>query len=774
MYKLSERCRRLRDDAVNAKPLNRQILAQRALLYEAGVYESINESRPVRIAAGLANIMRNARPIIQDGELIVGYNYADGNDLDSWRPRDPEEDLNRVLKSGFTGEQLKAYFDHHDEVGRALEYGGTGYGYRPNRHPRVAELCPFVKDFTQQELDLDVEWAAIGRCISDNHSAINFIDAVSLGFTGLKTKVEVFEKINGKNDMYEAMKVVCDAACALGENYAKKAGEMAEAETRPERKKELMQIAETCRRVPAYPARTFREAVQSFLFAHYISTWEDGINANSLGRLDHLFYPYYKRDIEEGILTREEAFELICCLWVKLYRDYDVQQSCVGGVKRDGSDGVNELSWMMLDATEEMNFIRCLSVRLNKNSDRAFIRRALEVVAHVQKGIPFFFNDDALIPSLTSAGIPLEDARDYVQVGCVETAIWGRSNPHAVSGETNLLKALEYVFGNGQSLFAPERKPGLETGTLDQFRTYEDFYAAVCRQMEHLIHVSCKKVMLWTKVSVNNPKPVKSLLTVGCIETGRDFNNAGAQYDYYQMMMAGIPNLADSLMAVKKLVYEDRRITLEELRDQMAQNFPDEALRQWCLRKAPKYGNDEDEVDRMAADIITFASERLKEQSEVYMMNFHIQPFSYHWMVDHGRVTAATPDGRKKGEIIAYSLSPMQGRDFNGLTALLNSLCKLPTTICPGTISAIVEVDPKLMSDDNLDVLTDVLRAAVDQKISNVQFNTIDADTLRDAQLHPEMHSNLAVRVSGYSKKFNLLDRTLQDHIIERTKHQCL
>jgi len=281
--------------------------------------------------------------------------------------------------------------------------------------------------------------------------------------------------------------------------------------------------------------------------------------------------------------------------------------------------------------------------------------------------------------------------------------------------------------------------------------------------------------MLWTKAAETNAvKPVKSLLTEGCLESNRDFNNHGSKYDYYQIMLGGIPNLADALMVIKKLVYEDRKYTLPFFYDQMQQNFPNEAFRQECIHKVPKFGNDIDEVDAIASEIIDFSCDVLNEMEDKYHLPFHAQPFTFLWMVEHGRFTAATPDGRKKGEIIAYSVSPMQGRDFNGFTALLNSLAKLPTRRCPGTTSAIVEVDPKLFTDNNIDRFVDILISAARKGLCNIQFNTIDAETLIDAQKYPEKYANLAVRVSGFSQKFDLLDKALQDHIIGRTKHKCL
>ncbi len=264
-----------------------------------------------------------------------------------------------------------------------------------NEKPLLQYVFP---ELTAEETDSGAEWAAVGRCIDGNHSVIGYEKVLKFGFKGLEEQVVRYEKQNGTNPLYRSMKEICTAACEMGKKYANAAKELKASGNGQYLEKDLDEIIRVCERVPENPASNFREAIQSLWFAHIINTWEDHINANSLGRLDQILYPYYAADIEKGILTKEDAFELICCLWIKLYLNYDVQQSCVGGTSPDGSSEVNDLSYMMLDATEQLDFIRCLSVRFSKNTEKAFIRRALEVVGHVQKGVPFFFNDDVMIP----------------------------------------------------------------------------------------------------------------------------------------------------------------------------------------------------------------------------------------------------------------------------------------------------------------------------------------------------------------------------------------
>ena len=756
MKKLSDRCAMLREEMLHTRS-NKSLIEFQWNIWAAVAAKELTGrvDSHVFTAAGIVKTADCCTPFIGENELIVGYNFG---------PEDyPHFD--------FESERLPGLLDRAGLSARQKK-AVLGLQGKPNAEI-VRGQHPMVSKETQMLLD---EHVAIGFCLDSNHSVIGYEKLLRLGYEGLLGEIEVLEKQNENPALYAAMKDICRAGCRFGVRYAQEARRMAALPDTPEtRAHELLEIAFVCERVPRFAARTLREAIQSLWFGHIFNTWEDTINANSLGRLDQILYPYYMRDIERGVLTEDEAFELICCLWIKLYRDYDVQQSCVGGCKPDGTDAVNKLSYMMLDATEQLDFIRCLSVRYSPETDRAFLKRALEVVGHVGKGVPFFFNDAVMIPALVSAGISLEDARNYTQIGCVETVIPGKSNPHAVTGQVNILKALEFVLTNGHSMIKPEYAAGLKTGGLSSFETYDKLVLAVKEQIRYIIETACKSVCDYTMESETNAgRPYKSLLTEGCAERGKGFNQHGAIYDYYQVMIAGIPNLADSLAVLKQFVYKTKKYTLDMIVKELRGNFPNEDIRNEFINKAPKYGNDIDEVDKIAVDMVDFCCDVLEEMSEKLGIKFHAQPFTFLWMLDYGMGTGATPDGRRSGEVIAYSVSPMQGRDFNGFIALLNSISKLPTKRTPGTTSAIVEVDPKLFTDSNIDCFTDILLSAAERGLMNIQFNTIDAETLADAKKHPEKYNNLAVRVSGFSQKFNLLDERLQNHIIERTKHQCL
>ena len=761
MFQVPSRCVMLKEEAVMRKQYQHLYSVQRNVYRTLGAAYGCDRgySNTEVMAEGLAWTIEKMTPHIAPHELLVGFNYADDETLicgtELW-PEDNAQGRSMMAENGISPEDAEAFLQIRREKKALLQ------------------LC---EDYllTRQELDAQREMAAIGRMIDANHTVLDYEKVLQLGFAGLLEQVSQWEERNGSNENYAAMKRICEAACSLGHRYASEARRLLEIQDGAYDPCDLQRIAEVCDRVPAKPARNFLEAVQALWFAHIVNTWEDGINANSLGRLDQILYPYYQQDIRQGILTREEAFEIICLLWLKLYRSYDVQQSCVGGTDAQGNSQVNELSYLMLDAVEMLDIVRCISVRYGQSTEREFLRRALEVVGHVQKGVPFFFNDDVMIPALIRKGIAPEDACGYAQIGCVETVIPGKSNPHAVTGQVNLLKAIEYVLCNGSSMMYPQMRNGICTGSLSELKSFEQFYQAVLVQIRQLLDISCRVVSNTRGTSViNSPRPYKSLLTQGCMESGRDFNDNGAQYDYYQIMLCGIPNLADSLAAIRKFVYREQRFTLAQLKEMLENDFPDEAVREEWIRKAPKFGNDIGEVDELAVSIMDFACDVLEEYSETYGISFHAQPFTFLWMIDLGRECAASPDGRHRGDPIAYSCSPMLGRDFNGLTALLNSLSKFPTQKTPGTTSALVEVDPKLFCDHNIDTLTGLLVDAGKRGLCNVQFNVVDAEQLLEAQRHPEGYDHLVVRVSGFSQRFNQLTPELQNHIIRRTKHTCL
>lgn len=770
MFSLSERLCRLRESALNWQETQTGYIGQR--LYPAlKALAACPAEMPwmKRQACMLSAAIRGFEPLVDADELLVGYNFFGADDywLEQTSSRaDPEhhDRIRRYLELGLlAGEQIDELLSIVDRIGDMV----PGIGFVPERPEHV--------DRAREE---GLYWC---QGTAHNHTVIGYRRVLERGFEALaddcRRRLAGLRVVDAQGlraqMLLESALEVAAAAAVMGRRYAGRVRMLHAQCADPARRTELARLQEVLENVPAKPARTFYEAVQSLWFAHIVNTWEDGINANSLGRLDQVLYPYYRRDVEAGRLTEEEAFELLCCLWIKLYRDYDVQQVALGGVDAQGRDATNPLTYLMLDVTEALDFVRCLSVRLHRQSPKALLRRSLELVGK-GKGIPFFFNDEVLVPALVDNGIALADARDYAAIGCVEITIPGKANPHAVSNRINLLKCLELALNEGQSL-TTGRQLSPQTRPVREMRCLDDVIDAYEQQVTFFVHQMCREaVRLALEQSLVDPQPFKSLLTEGCLESGRDFNDRGATYDYHESMPMGIPNVADSLAAIEQLVFVEHRLTLAELMEQIRLDYPDEAIRQAMLHGAPKYGNDDDMVDNLAAFVMRRYCELMREVSATYGMPFFAQPFTFLWLVDAGQRTAATPDGRRNGENLAYSISPMQGRDDQGLTALINSLSKLPQRLAAGSTSAIVEAEPVLFSPANLDHLVTLLQIAVEKGVGQLQFNVVSEETLRKAQAEPDKYRNLAVRVSGFSQRFCLLSQEIQDHIIARTKHASL
>lgn len=614
----------------------------------------------------------------------------------------------------------------------------------------------------------------------ENHSIRDYARVLRLGFAGIKAEIEALLEATPITDadfpaqehFWRAALHVCDAGMLLGRRYAEEALRQAALAGDAAERARLEQMAHTCANVPARGASTFFEAVQSLWLCHILTCGEDAINANSLGRLDQILWPYYQADRAAGRLTREEAVEIMAELACKLYLEYDVQAITLGGVDRDGQDAVNELSYVLLDATEQVDVIRDLSVRVHAGTPEPFLRRAAELISR-GGGIPFLFNDDCFIPALTEHGIALEDAREYAPIGCVELTIPGKANPHAVSGWFNALKCLELALYNGLDPRTGAQL-GPATGELAGMTTIDELYTAYARQVrffaERLVY-HCNRGELAQREG--GPLPCWSLLTDACVARGRDITDGGARYNYHSIAFLGTADTADALAAVNRVLFEERSVTADVLLDALRGDFQqDEALRLRLLRQMPKYGNDVDEVDqfavRVADDFIALMDEMRSPLAGRYVVHL----FSFLINIPFGKQVGAMPDGRRAGEPLAYSLSAHQGRDVTGVTAMLQSLAKLPHAHAAGASAAIIDLDPALLAGEaGIDRLLTLIRTAMHIGVGQLQWNVTTAERLLQAQQDPEHYGNIPVRVAGYSQMFKLIDRELQDHIIARTKH---
>jgi len=733
----------------------------RPYYYLEGWMSAKNEPLPIRNAAGLRNVIEKIPPLMSAGEIIVGESgnrQFDG--MINFQPDVPADFRDKVMSSTLADEQKRRMISWLDE--------------NPFAYQSLAPVVMPPELRTAQERGVVSVWGT-----ELNHSIRGYEKVLRLGFSGLRAEVEsalsglsmIAPDAAHRRANLLALKALCESAERIGARHAEIARDFASSCEHPDQKREWERIAETCERVPMHPARTFPEAVQSLWFAHIITVWEDGINANGIGRIDQFLWPYLERDLADGTITMNEAAEILAALWIKLYRPYDVQQMMIGGQRPDGSDAVNPLSYLVLDVTEGLGFIRCLSARLHRGSPRDFVSRCVDLLAR-GGGIPFFFNDEALIPALVSRGIPLEDARDYAAIGCIEITIPGKANPHAVSHWINLAKCLELAINDGCDLLDGSRI-GPRTGTLADFHSIDDVLSAYTTQLEHFAELAVYGSNACEIAHRSQFRlPYLSLLTDDCVALGLDIIEGGARYNYHSSAAMGIPNVADSLAALQSAVFTDKTISPEDMLAALREDFAGrEDLRLFLRNRLPKYGNDEPLPDGFASDLARQYCDLLARYRTPSGGTFFCHLFTFVLMLNFGKLTGASPEGRHAGDPLAYSVSPVQGRDREGLTAAIRSLAKIPHHLAAASSSAILEADPALLEGSNREAFVALIIAAVDQGVGQLQFNVVSEDTLRAAQDDPEAYRNLCVRVSGFSQQFCLLDRELQDHIIARTKH---
>ncbi|HHV62413.1 MAG TPA: glycyl radical protein [Firmicutes bacterium] len=587
---------------------------------------------------------------------------------------------------------------------------------------------------------------------------------------------------------YEAALIVLDAVIELGPRYAELARKMAQDESDRGRRLELMEIADICERVPAQPARTFREALQSLWLAHVALQCESNASSISLGRLDQWLYPYYDSDLRSGILTRAEALELLSCFWIKCNEIIMVRSTesakhfagfpvnptiTIGGQTGDGLDASNDLSLLCLDATARVGLPQPnIAVRLHTKTPDSFLIRACEVI-RLGMGLPHAYNDEVVIPALLNRGVALRDARDYAIVGCVEVSIPGKTYGLHDIALFNMVKALELAITGGRCRLTGE-EVGMKTGDPYEFKSFADLEKAYMAQVEYFAShaIEASNVVDLAHAALA-PTPLLSCLVDGCLERGMDVTAGGARYNFSGIQGIGIANVADSLQAVKQLVFEEGRVSLREVLDALDRNFEGyDGLRETLLNCAPKFGNDDDNVDLLAARWASIFASCIEKGENPRGGRFQPGFYTVSAHVPLGEDVGATPDGRLAGEPLADGgLSPVRGRDRKGPTAVLKSLGKIDQVRASnGTLLNQKFLPSVLEGPEGIAKFAAFLRAFVALKVMQVQFNVVSAATLRDAQRNPDQYRGLVVRVAGYSAFFVDLNKVLQDDIIKRTE----
>ncbi|MCI7124311.1 trans-4-hydroxy-L-proline dehydratase [Mogibacterium sp.] len=590
-----------------------------------------------------------------------------------------------------------------------------------------------------------------------------------------------------KMEELKAMDICCDAVIILGERYHEMAVEKAAAETNPKRKAELEQIAKNLEVVPAHKPQTFWQAIQLYWFTHLAVTTElNPWDAFSPGRLDQHLNPYYEADVEAGILDDEHALELLECLWVKFYNQpapvkvgitlkesatyTDFANINTGGVTPEGKNGVNNVSYLILDCMDEMKLVQPNSnVTISKKSPQKFLKRACEI-SRKGWGQPAFYNTEAQITELINAGKSLEDARRGGSSGCVETGAWG-SEAYILTGYMNIPKIFQLTLFNGFDEYSGKQL-GLQLGYAKDFKTFDELWAAFKKQLKHFVDIKIRGNNVIERLYAEEmPAPCLSVVTNDCISNAKDYNAGGARYNTNYIQGVGIGTVTDCVASVKYNVYDEKNFTMEELIDAMEHDFEGyDYIYSLVHDKTPKYGNDDDYADDLMREIFDLYHDTIVGRPNMKGGKYGIDMLPTTCHVYFGDVILATPNGRKAHKPVSEGISPEKSADTNGPTAVIKSCAKMDHLATAGTLLNQKFTPNVVAGEAGLNNMASLVRSYFAMDGHHIQFNVVDRQTLIEAQKHPEDHKDLIVRVAGYSDFFRNLDKPLQDEIIERTE----
>lgn len=785
---MNERISRLRNESVNA-PATLSI--ERALI-ETSFYKQ-NEGKysiPMMRAMNFMEICNKKYIYIGDDELIVGERGEKPKSVSTF----PEltchsvEDL-KVLNSRDQQRYLISDEDIETYSREVIPYW-TGRSQRDRIFSRVPDEW---KDAYEAGLFTEfMEQRAPGHTCLDGKiykkGMLDFKNEIEESIS----KLDYFndpEAID-KEEQLRAMSLSCDALIRLGERHAERAEEIASHEENPKRVKELLRIAEVCRRVPAHAPRNFMEAIQMYWFVHLgVITELNGWDAFNPGHFDQHLAPFYEEDLKAGRLTREEAKELISCFWIKVnnqpappkvgvtasesgtYNDFT--NINIGGVKPNGSDGVNEVSYLMLEVIEELHILQPgSSVHISSVTPNRFLHSAIKVIRR-GNGYPSIFNPDIYIQQMLRSGKSLEDAREGGCSGCIEVGAFGKE-AYLLTGYLNVPKILEVTLFNGINPVTG-KKVGIETGDPREFTTYEELYNAFYKQLRYVIDLKIRVNQYIDRMYARYfPATFLSVITDDCIKKGRDYYNGGPRYNTTYIQCTGLGTVADSLSAFKKHVFDDKTITTDQLMKAISVNFAgEEVLRQRIINNTPFFGNDDSKADDIAVkvynDLFDLIDNRPngKEGGKYHMNMLSTTCHNY-----FGNVMGATPDGRLAGKAISDGTSPAHGADTHGPTAVIRSLGKLDQIKSGGTLLNMRFLPGLLSSDESIAKLGSLIRSYFSLGGHHIQFNIVDNATLIEARKNPEEYRDLMVRVAGYSDYFNDLHDNLKQEIIDRTENE--
>ena len=796
---LTERMKEFREEVLDEKPY---IDAQRAILATLAYKENLNQPRVMVRAKMLEKVLDHMSIYIEDKSLLAGNQATKNRNA----PIFPEYTMEFVM----------------NELNQFEKRDGDVFYITEKTKEQLREIAPFWQNnnlrargeaLLPEEVRVFMETGVFGMegklNAGDAHLAVNYERILKDGLRGYEKRVKEYKATLDLTDpesidkycFYNAVLIVLEAVRNFANRYSVLAKDLAEKELNQERKIELLGISRICSKVPYEPAETFQEAVQSVWFIQLILQIESNGHSLSYGRFDQYMYPYYDRDIKNGTIKESEALELLTCLWIKTLTINKVrsqahtlssagspmyQNVTIAGQTIDKKDAVNDLSFLVLKSVAQTRLTQPnLTVRYHKNINKHFLDECVEVM-RLGFGMPALNNDEIIIPSFMDWQVKEEDAYNYSAIGCVETAVPGKWGYRCTGmSYINFPRMLLCTMNNGVDLTSNKRfTKGY--GYFTEMESYEELLKAWDKTIREITRYSVIVENVIDKASERDvPDILCSALTDDCIARGKTIKEGGAVYDFISGLQVGIANMADCLAAIKKLVYEEKKITRQELWNAILDDFSspeNKKIQEMLIREAPKYGNDDDYVDQLIVEAYDSYIEEIEKYPNTRYNRGPIGGIRYAGTssisanVGQGMSTMATPDGRNAFEPLAEGCSPAHNSDKNGPTAVFKSVSKLRTNKITGGVLLNQKMTPQMLStEENRQKLELLIKTFFNRLHGyHVQYNIVSKETLIDAQKHPEKHKDLIVRVAGYSAFFNVLSKKTQDDIIGRTEQSLM
>ena len=796
---LTERMKEFREEVLDEKPY---IDAQRAILATLAYKENLNQPRVMVRAKMLEKVLDNMSIYIEDKSLLAGNQATKNRNA----PIFPEYTMEFVM----------------NELDQFEKRDGDVFYITEKTKEQLREIAPFWQNnnlrargeaLLPEEVRVFMETGVFGMegklNAGDAHLAVNYERILKDGLRGYEKRVKEYKATLDltnpdnidKYCFYNAVLIVLKAVRNFANRYSVLAKDLAEKELNQKRKIELLEISRICSKVPYEPAETFQEAVQSVWFIQLILQIESNGHSLSYGRFDQYMYPYYDRDIKNGTIKESEALELLTCLWIKTLTINKVrsqahtlssagspmyQNVTIAGQTTDKKDAVNDLSFLVLKSVAQTRLTQPnLTVRYHKNINKHFLDECVEVM-RLGFGMPALNNDEIIIPSFMDWQVKEEDAYNYSAIGCVETAVPGKWGYRCTGmSYINFPRMLLYTMNNGVDLTS-NRRFTKGYGYFTEMESYEELLKAWDKTIREITRYSVIVENVIDKASERDvPDILCSALTDDCIARGKTIKEGGAVYDFISGLQVGIANMADCLAAIKKLVYEEKKITRQELWNAILDDFSspeNKKIQEMLIREAPKYGNDDDYVDQLIVEAYDSYIEEIEKYPNTRYNRGPIGGIRYAGTssisanVGQGMSTMATPDGRNAFEPLAEGCSPAHNSDKNGPTAVFKSVSKLRTNKITGGVLLNQKMTPQMLStEENRQKLELLIKTFFNRLHGyHVQYNIVSKETLIDAQKHPEKHKDLIVRVAGYSAFFNVLSKKTQDDIIGRTEQSLM